>query len=52
MVALKSRTKTLQWYERGCGMKYEGTFEEFGIHGEDAVCYAVTRRSFYGIDPE
>ena len=47
--ALASRTRAIEWYERSLELVYEGTWEQFGHGDEDVVCYAMTRRRFYGI---
>lgn len=38
--ALASRTRALEWYERGLLMQREGTLRNFGANGEDVAMYA------------
>lgn len=44
--ALESRTAAHEWYARGLGQQYEGTHVEFFADGQNAVCYAVTRKQW------
>lgn len=41
--ALASRTRAIEWYERGLGMSREGTWKKFGVNGEDVACFARIR---------
>lgn len=38
--ALASRTRAIEWYERGLGLVREGTMRGFGAHGEDVAIFA------------
>lgn len=38
--ALASRTKAIEWYERGLGLEREGTWRRFGAHGEDVAIFS------------
>lgn len=42
--ALESRVFAHQWYAKGLGQHYEGTLAEWFTDGQNAVCYAVTRK--------
>lgn len=44
ILALASRTRTCEWYERGLRMQREGVKRGFGVNGEDAVLYARVRK--------
>ncbi|MGH8173939.1 MAG: hypothetical protein ACREPX_12420, partial [Rhodanobacteraceae bacterium] len=38
--ALASRTKAIEWYERGLGLTREGTLRQAGAHGEDVAIFS------------
>jgi len=40
--ALASRTKALEWYERGLKLKREGTWFKYGLQGQDVALYSRT----------
>jgi hypothetical protein len=42
-VALASRTRTAEWFERGLGMTREGVLRGYVADGQDAVIYSRTR---------
>lgn len=41
-VALASRTRAREWYERGLGQRCEGTLRRYFADGQDGVIYACT----------
>lgn len=45
---LADRVQAREWYEKGLGLKYEGTWRGFGANGEDVACYGLTREDYYG----
>lgn len=45
---LASRTKTMEWYERGLGLKREGVMRKLGANGEDAVMFSLTKEDRHG----
>lgn len=40
---IASRTKAMEWYERGLGLQLEGTWRKFASNGDDVACYAKIR---------
>lgn len=46
--ALASRTEAIEWYERGLGLKREGTWRSYGANGEDVACFARVREADHG----
>lgn len=40
-VALASRTRTAEWFERGLGMTFEGVRRGYFADGQDAVAYSL-----------
>lgn len=45
---LASRAKTMEWYERGLGLKREGVMRKLGVRGEDAVMFSLTKEDRNG----
>jgi hypothetical protein len=45
---LASRVKTMEWYERGLGLKREGVMRKLGNRGEDAVMFSLTKEDRHG----
>ena len=42
VAAIESRTKTIEWYERGLRMKHEGTLKNYAMNGESLLLYGRT----------
>lgn len=46
--ALEERKAARWWYEKGLGMKYEGTMYGFGLGGENMVNYGILKEDLNG----
>lgn len=40
---LASRTRTIEWYQRGLGLEPEGIWRKFASNGADVACFARVR---------
>jgi len=45
---LASRTKTMEWYERGLGLQREGVMRALGVREQDAVMFSRIREAANG----
>lgn len=43
---LAERELACEWYERGLGLKAEGTWRAFGRNGEDVAAYSILREEW------